>query len=290
MQQSKPHNRMIVGFDGSMGSIAALRWAAGEAELRRAAVHVVSSYAMPIAVDAGFGTGVAALVDVDELVAATRAQLRIVTERVFSGHPSVGFDFAVVAEQPGPALLSAAERADMLVVGATGGGAVSRFVLGSTLAAVLAASRCPVVVVPLGTHDETGRVVVGVDGSDEGDRALLWAADEADRRRSRFTVLHAWEYPYMLTAEGVGRGRAMTQVDAALVLDRAVGAVRERNAAQVDSDLVRSGAVDALLHASSTADLVAVGSRGRGGFRSMMFGSVAQAVAANAECPVVVVP
>lgn len=290
MEQHALVGRLVVGFDGSPASIAAIGWAAAEADIRGAAVHVISSYAMPATIDMGYGAGFAALINIDELIEATETQLQTVTEEQFAAHPDVGYDFAVVADRPGPALLAAAHEADLLIVGSTGRGAVSRFLLGSTASDLLAGSPCPVVLVRGTAQSTSGRVVVGADGSQPSARAVRWAVDEADRRRAELVVLHGWEYPYSQMQDGLGVGGSLAEVDAAVVLDAAVEAARERSGGTVHPELVESGAVDALLDASATADLVVVGSRGRGGFRSMLFGSVAHAVAGHAHCTVVVVP
>jgi nucleotide-binding universal stress UspA family protein len=155
---------------------------------------------------------------------------------------------------------------------------------------VLSKSPCPVVVVPAELPGSCGRVVVGVDGSAGADAAARWATDEADRLRCELVVLHAWEYPYAFTNEGFGRGPEIAAVDAAIVVEHTVAMARDRGTGNVAELLVVGGAVQALLDAGERADLVVVGSRGRGGFRSMLFGSVAQNVAAHAACPVVVVP
>ena len=150
-------------------------------------------------------------------------------------------------------------------------------------------SECPVVVVPRELHEVTGRIVVGVDGSKHSDVALEWAIDEADRHGADLIVLHAWEYPYRMTSEGFAPGPDLAQVDAAIVIDAAVEQARERMTGGVHRRLVEGGATQSLLAAAEAAGMLVVGSRGRGGFRSMLLGSVAHAVAAHAHCPVVVV-
>ena len=117
---------------------------------------------------------------------------------------------------------------------------------------------------------------------------MRWAGAEAEIRRAELDVLHGWEYPYLFTAEGVAPGTGLAAVDAAIVADRAVETARELVTGAVSSQLVEGGAVQALLDAGETADLIVVGSRGRGGFRTMLLGSVAHRVAGHAACPIVV--
>ena len=135
----------------------------------------------------------------------------------------------------------------------------------------------------------TSRIVVGTDGSEHADHAVRWAADEADRRRAELVIVHAWKRGYHLTIEGVDRADDLTPVDAELILDRAVEAARAVSGASIEGRLVEGNVTDTLLELSASADLLVVGSRGRGGFRAMLFGSTATAAATHSHCPAVIV-
>lgn len=135
-----------------------------------------------------------------------------------------------------------------------------------------------------------GRIVVGVDGSDGSRRALRWALTEARLRGADLDVVCAvaeprpWVDPVLFPPPPVedlcGLGRAT--LDEILAGFDLAGVHVERIAAV-------GGGARVLLEAAVGADLLVVGSRGRGGFRSLMLGSVAQQVVAHAACPVVVV-
>ena len=237
----------------------------------------------------GVGIAMATARELEQLRQSCEADLRIAVDAARHHHPRVGFDFFAVNQQPDHALLVEAEEADLVVVGSNGLGATKNFLLGTVLGTVLHQSPCPVAVVPPELHASTGRIVVGVDGSESSSAALLWAADEAARSSADLCVVHAWEYPYGFTNEGLGRGMAFAEVDAGIVLEKAVDLARDRMTGTVVGELIEGGPTQALLDTSTTADLIIVGSRGRGGFRSMLLGSVAQAVSARAQCPVVVV-
>jgi nucleotide-binding universal stress UspA family protein len=283
------HARLVVGFDGSQSSIAAVRWAAAEALARNAAVSVVSAYAMPPAIDS-YGLGLAGLaVQLEVMEETAWQQLRDVAAQVLAEHPALGLDYEAVDELPVDALRRRAADADLLVVGSSRMGALRSYLLDSVSSGVLTESPCPVVVVPEVLHERSGRIVVGVDGSEQAGSAVRWAVDEADRSKAELVVLHAWEYPYRFANTGAGRGAELAAVDAAILVEQAVAAARARGLANVVEQLVEGGAVQALLDASVNADLVVVGSRGRGGFKSMLLGSVARATAGHAACPVVVV-
>ena len=175
------HQRLVVGFDGSESSLNAIEWAASEAESRGARVRVISSYSMEPVTDFGSGASGSGF-DMTEIAAECLERLRDGDDQGVRGHPGVEFDIATVRLSPAMALLGEAEHADLVVVGSTGAGVFTRFLLGSATGALLASSPCPVVVVPAGSQPPTSRIVVGTDGSEHADHAVRWAADEADRR------------------------------------------------------------------------------------------------------------
>lgn len=284
------HDRLVVGYDGSAASSAAIEWAAAEAEKRSAAVRVISSYAMPPVMEMyGMGLAYATADELEQLQKSCQSALQHVVEKAMRDHPRVGFDFCAVDQPPAQRLLVEARNADLLVVGSNGLGATKDFLLGSVVGQVLHESPCAVVVVPTTARTTVSQIVVGVDDSDPAMEALMWAVDEAERRGAELCVIHAWKYPYALTDGGIGRGRTFVEVDAAIVLETALEAARARTAGTVTGKLLEGGAAHVLLNESAEAALTVVGTRGRGGFRSMLLGSVAHAVSAHAACPVVVV-
>lgn len=151
----------------------------------------------------------------------------------------------------------------------------------------------------------SGTIVVGVDGSDESARALRWAAVEARLRAATLVPVYAYDYnpswqvygyaeaavavptPDQAEAEAMEADRrAEGLLDAALreVADDTAGvAVRPETVAD-------RRATQVLVERSKAADLLVVGSRGRGGFAGLVLGSVSQQCAQHAACPVVIVP
>lgn len=136
------------------------------------------------------------------------------------------------------------------------------------------------------------RIVVGVDGSDCSRRALQWAAAEARRRGAALDVVHAWHlpnaggYPYLAAYVDF----EVFAEDARGVLDRAIASVDLAGIPKVEPILVQDGAARALLDTAKGADLLIVGSRGRGGFAGLLLGSVSHQMAIHARCPVVIIP
>ena len=139
----------------------------------------------------------------------------------------------------------------------------------------------------------TGTIVVGVDGSDASNAAVLWARDEAALRHAMLQLVHAWSYPYVdeAAAMAVYVEEANLTANARAVLDAAIAlALDTTERIYVTTKLVHGDAARALLDASADADLLVVGSRGRGGFSGLLLGSVSQQCAHHATCPVVIIP
>ncbi|GAA2768113.1 universal stress protein [Streptomyces paradoxus] len=135
----------------------------------------------------------------------------------------------------------------------------------------------------------TQPVVAAVDGSDDSLRALEWAVDAARRRAAPLRVAHVRQYAHWAQPEVLAAGLAHPQDDP--VLDQ-VRTRLEGRADQPDTEYVgMEGAAGAVLpELGATAQLLVLGSRGRGGFASLLLGSNSMAAARDAECPVVVVP
>lgn len=136
-------------------------------------------------------------------------------------------------------------------------------------------------------------IVVGVDGSDHGQCALVWAAREAQRRRRPLHIVTAYSVP-IFAASGLDGGYAT--VDDSVIREGAEAIARQAlekvSAYDVDvSSAVENGdAAGVLLDISRTAELLVVGTRGRGGFVGRLLGSVSSALPAHAKCPTVTVP
>jgi nucleotide-binding universal stress UspA family protein len=287
-------DHIIVGYDGSQASAAAAKWGATEAERRHSRLTIVGCYLMPPLVDFGL-TGPAVIAEDSEAVrTAIRASIdRIVTE-LRAAHPELSITGMAINGSPRNELLRHAQLAELLVVGATGAGQAASWLLGSVANVLARTSPCPIALVPVvgasgchaGSHGP--RVVVGIDESKGSNAALEWAIDEADLQSAALTIVHAWSYPYGLDSPAAAV-RDVMRVDAACALDRAVERANSRGGARVDGRLVEGNAAESIIEAAEGADLIVVGSRGRGGLRALLLGSVSSAVIHHAQCPTVVV-
>ena len=137
------------------------------------------------------------------------------------------------------------------------------------------------------------RIVVGVDGSNEARRALVWACSEAQAHAATVHVVHVWHYPYGLAPAATTATReelwASFKRSAEKVLAKEAATARETGA-EVSSELLEGSPADQLVRVAQPDDLLVVGSHGRGGFTGLLLGSVGQQCAHHARCPIVIVP
>jgi nucleotide-binding universal stress UspA family protein len=142
----------------------------------------------------------------------------------------------------------------------------------------------------------SGRVVVGVDGSETARKAVRWAAREAKLRGMKLELVSAWEIPIYSYASRYGFPAISQEMMKSLTaraeghlaeaLDEARAEARE---VQIETIAVEGQPAKALVEVAKGADLLVVGSRGLGGFRELLLGSVSQQCAQHATCPVVIV-
>lgn len=134
------------------------------------------------------------------------------------------------------------------------------------------------------------RIVVGVDGSDRAERALRWSLAEARLRHTDLDVVHAISEPLSFADPVIFPPIPVDDLRAEglKVVDRALTGL-ERDGIAVERIAAVGGAARILCEAAIGADLLIVGSRGLGGFRGLLVGSVTQQVVAHSPCPVVVV-
>ncbi len=137
------------------------------------------------------------------------------------------------------------------------------------------------------------RIVVGVDGSHNGERALAWAAEEARLRDAELELVVALPSAGLFDAVTSGRSIEELEASAVSLLERVVDEVVLESVDTADLTVhrtVRTGAAaEVLCEVAQGADLLVVGARGQGGFRGLLVGSAAQQVVAHAPCPVVIV-
>ena len=286
------HRPILVGVDGSVSAQAALEWAAAEAAYRRHPLHIVHTFTWPMIGDP-FGPNLTEPMN-DGLRAAAGLIVREAENHARRAAPDIRVTAELVAAGAVPTLLSQAQGAELVVVGSRGLGGFRGLLVGSVSSTVAAHAPCPVIVVHPHRHGTafpttpTGRIVVGVDGSEISAAAIRFAFQEAARHRIGITAVHAAmptrQHPSLRVpadiVEQVDRQLFAEAMDSKRILIPGI---------DVKTKLVHSHPVQALLDEAAGAELIVVGSRGRGGFTGMLLGSVSQAVLQHAGCPVAVV-
>ncbi|MEV0005788.1 universal stress protein [Micromonospora sp. NPDC050980] len=278
---------ILVGYDGSTDASVALDWALDEAG--RSGRPVRLAYVFEWLTVAGWvGPGVApgiwpdetARRQVEELVGKAAADAA--AER-----PGVTVRGEVFDGPPALVLQERSAEAGMLVLGSRGHGGFGGLLAGSTAVSVTAHAHCPVVVVRDGQAATSGPVVVGSDGSDSALRALGFAMERAAQRDVPLRVLRVWSPPGGSPADFDPEDVAAKQRTA---VEAELAPWRETFPdVPVEISAVPGSAASLLVEASRSAQLVVVGSRGRGGLRGMLLGSVSQQLIQHAHCPVAVV-
>jgi nucleotide-binding universal stress UspA family protein len=283
---------VVVGVDGSVSAQGALAWAAAEASSRHCPLRIVHAFSWPM-----LGNPLDMTFVGDMNLGLQSAAEWILTEAEAHARevaPNIKVIANLFVGPAAPTLLNEAQAADLVVVGSRGVGGFRGLLVGSVSATVAAQAPCPVVVVhPRGDGtafpaSPTGRIVVGVDGSEISAAAIRFAFQQAARRHIGITAVQAAtptrQHPSLRVPAGI-----VDQIDRELFAEAMKSKRVLFPAIDVQTKLVHAHPAQALIHASAGAELVVVGSHGRGGFAGMLLGSVSQAVLQHAACPVAVV-
>ncbi len=283
---------IVVGVDDSPATRVAVQWAARDAELRNiplTLVHAVSPevstwWLKPPALDRlmrwqqHYGRRL-----LDEA-------LKVVDAASQGGGPA-GVHTEILATAAVPTLIDLSKDAELMVAGSEGSGRWPGRLLGSVSSGLLRYAHCPVAIIPdedpSTLHPAQAPVLVGIDGSPASELATAIAFDEASRRHVGLVALYAWSD--LDVSEWPGIDWPATQSMAEEVLaERLAGWQEQYPDVQVRRTVVQAQPARQLVQRSEGAQLVVVGSRGRGGFAGMLVGSVGETVAQMARVPVIV--
>ncbi|WP_106403604.1 universal stress protein [Actinocorallia populi] len=275
---------VIVGTDGSPASHAAVAWAADEA-LRTGRplriVHVQEPWTLglpdippPMADEARAVESREILDEAAALAAKGRPELTVQTENIQG--------------ETVRALRLLAERGGELVLGSRGRGRFAELLLGSTTLRVAGHAARPVVVVRGEPATRRGEIVVGVAFDHDPTGPLTYAFEAARRRGSRLRAVHAWDVTDTFARQAAEDPSFVDPLDR---LTELLESWRVRYPdVKVAEEIVNAHPAAVLSESSADADLLVVGTHGRGSLGSLLLGSVGHAVLHHARCPVVIVP
>ncbi|MFJ5073531.1 universal stress protein [Streptomyces sp. NPDC088553] len=284
---------IVAGVDGSPESLAAADWAAREALHRDLPLRLAHAWRwepidLPLVQDRASQERVA------------DAVLREAEATIGGRYPKLALTAEVLSDTPVAALLGTEERAEMLVIGSRGHGAVAGFLLGSYGQQIIADATRPVVAVRSRDGDPaeppTGHVLVGQLGGPEDSAATLgFAFATAAARGASVRAVRAWSLP-ALYAYSPASMRLADEAGGLVpyeekALREALAPWRERYPDVPVTEHVELGSAgQVLLSASGAAQLLVVGRRAKRGAVGPRIGSVAHAALHLAPCPVAVVP
>lgn len=295
-----PEGAVVAGLDGSQPSMAALRWAAQEAAFWGRPLHlIVAQEHVPGLLAAEGQLAWSQYEDLQHRECG--GLLRRAADTVARITPDVAVTCANPWGRPAQLLVEASQRASVVVVGNRGLGRLAATMLGTVSLQVATHAFSPVVVVREWTDEPAAasatasrRAVVGVDGSDDSRAAIKFALDHVGPDGVVELIIAWWLEVVdgmVVTTPGSPQWERVTADHRAILRE----AVREATGTEEDPRVrlrvERGHPAEVLVTAaghSVQGDLTVVGTRGRGGFRGLVLGSVSQQVLAASTGPVAV--
>lgn len=286
------HRRtVVVGIDGSDHALRAVRWGAAEAERSRTPLRLVSAFGL--LTDHTLGRP-----DPEEryrraLLERARGYLTAAAAVAGQQDRRIEVEQELLVGHPISVLGDESRHARLVVLGDRGLSGIEGLLLGSVAVGLTVHAHCPVVVVrgpEQSAPDAFARpVVVGLDGSGHDDAALAFACEAAAARHAPLVAVQA---RLDLMIDATARTADLHELDArdrARLAGRLAGWVLKYPELVVEPVVASGAATRILLEQASRAQLLVVGSRGRGEFAGVILGSVSHALLHRAPCPVAVV-
>ena len=290
-----PRPRVVVGVDGSPESSAAARWAADAAVHRHQELQLIYSGFLPVL---GYPTMGYPIDFVEQADQQGRNLLTNVMREIKARQPGLTLTAEHVQSDPRQALVDASRTASLTVLGNRGGGRLQHVMVGSVALHVAAHAYSPVAVIPKDDHQlGSGPILVGVDGSANSTAAIAFAFDEAAVRGVDLVAVLTFDdwAAQGLAGRPLESSIAGTQEHHAVMSEELAGWREKYPDVEVTERVYRGQAADCLVGfaehapAAQRAQMIVVGSRGRGGLTGLFLGSTSHALISHASCPVVVV-
>ncbi|MFO7691103.1 MAG: universal stress protein [Cryobacterium sp.] len=277
---------IVVGVDESAPGDAAIDWAMRRAERLNCPVKLVHSvYDTWLAEGYGY---------YDSILEAENKLLRDAQAKASAIAPGVAVSTELRHGNAPRELSEFSDEASLIVVGTGKKGRLQGSLFGSVSLQVASMSRCPVAIIPL-LEDPEGTVrsgvIVGIDGSTDSVTAVRIAAAEADRTGQELTAIYAPPTPSATALRNIPTDSIRERMDEErVVLAEAVAGLTDRYPDLVVHQRLVEDAAPArvLVDAARTAQLLVVGSHGRGALRRLMMGSVSHEVLLHISSPTII--
>jgi nucleotide-binding universal stress UspA family protein len=285
--------QLVVGIDGSNHSARALEFAAAEAVLAGRELEILHALEVPTPVDF-YGVQVAAP-DATSMQGYAEELLASAEKQVRSLQPDLTVRTRYEIGSPTWVLAEASTDAAGVVVGSRGLGAVGSAVLGSVSSRLATHAECPLFVV--GDQDQlpdTGPIVIGVDDSDFSSAACRFALEEAVLRRTTVRAVTAYRIPALavpVEPQLITELKESERIEAGKLITEIVRRSRtpQTQDVEVEAVAVEGAPADVILDQARDAQLIVLGSHGKGLVRRLLLGSVGQQVLQDADRPVAII-
>ena len=285
---TQPRGAVVVGVDGTANDEEPLQVAIAQARRHHRPLHVLHATAI------GIVPWTPELLDKQHAITAT------CREHAQSVAPELEIGSSTVVDDQSAALVAASRTASLVVMGTGRLGRVGSVVLGATTGKVASHAHCPVMVVPDAWRarevqpGDARPVVVAVDDDEHSQPALDWGFAEAAARNAPLVALHAWWWdepgPLSSGIEWDDEWESAAEAQRVMMSEMLAGWREKFPDVAVRTEFERGETTAVLEEASEDAQLLVVGTRGRGGFAGLLLGSVSARALHHSRCPVVVVP